>query len=74
MVMKLFVASQDSTGKTVNANAGDWQEETYQKVSSLALFKLFTFSCFNNAIVIRLADKTPERDVFTCSESNAPKS
>ncbi|XP_020882611.1 probable mediator of RNA polymerase II transcription subunit 15c isoform X3 [Arabidopsis lyrata subsp. lyrata] len=27
--------SQDSTGKTVNANAGDWQEETYQKIKHL---------------------------------------
>lgn len=29
-----FVASQDSIGNTVNASGGgDWQEETYQKVS-----------------------------------------
>ncbi|KAG7559298.1 Mediator complex subunit 15 KIX domain [Arabidopsis thaliana x Arabidopsis arenosa] len=27
--------SQESTGKTVNANAGDWQEETYQKIKHL---------------------------------------
>ena len=30
-----FVASQDSTGQTVNeSGGGDWQEETYQKVST----------------------------------------
>jgi len=40
LIMNIIVASQDSTGKTVNVNAGNWQEETYQKVSSLAL--LFT--------------------------------
>ncbi|KAJ4888147.1 hypothetical protein Rs2_27895 [Raphanus sativus] len=28
-------ASQDSTGKTANANGEDWQEETYQKIKAL---------------------------------------
>ena len=33
-ILFFFVASQDSTGQTVNASGGgDWQEETYQKVS-----------------------------------------
>lgn len=45
-IYTFFVASQDSTGKMVNASGGDWQEETYQKVYWLALF--FTYINITN--------------------------
>ncbi|KAG7633052.1 Coactivator CBP KIX domain superfamily [Arabidopsis suecica] len=46
--------SQDSTGKTVNANPGDWQEETYQKIIKLKEMHFPVLSLMHKRIAEKL--------------------
>ncbi|KAL9299167.1 putative mediator of RNA polymerase II transcription subunit 15c [Arabidopsis thaliana] len=56
LIMNIFVASQDSTGKTVNANAGNWQEETYQKIKKLKEMCLPVLSLMHQRVAEKLRE------------------
>ncbi|OAP11165.1 hypothetical protein AXX17_AT2G06680 [Arabidopsis thaliana] len=49
-------ASQDSTGKTVNVNAGNWQEETYQKIKKLKEMCLPVLSLMHQRVAEKLRE------------------
>ncbi|AEC06145.1 mediator of RNA polymerase II transcription subunit [Arabidopsis thaliana] len=56
LIMNIIVASQDSTGKTVNVNAGNWQEETYQKIKKLKEMCLPVLSLMHQRVAEKLRE------------------